>query len=109
MHLIVADEMHEFQVAEPVVLVVTVFMVDFCLLIHGEEQSAMHTSSALMFEECSSGCVQSDIRSFSCAPVAPVAIIRAYSFAQSSMSFDWGLAVPSQRTLFPNDIILAPA
>src|ERR1700747_373763 len=46
MHVIGADEMQEFQVAEPVVLVVTVFMVDFCLLIHGEEQSAMHTSSA---------------------------------------------------------------
>jgi hypothetical protein len=29
MHVIVADEMQEFQVAEPVVLVVTVFMVDF--------------------------------------------------------------------------------
>src|SRR4029453_9447117 len=66
MHVIVADAMQEFQVAEPVVLVVTIFMVDFCLLIHGEEQSAMHTSSALMLEEFSSGCVQSDIRSFSC-------------------------------------------
>ena len=109
MHVIVADEMQEFQVAEPVVLVVTVFMVDFCLLIHGEEQSAMHTSSALMLEEFSSGCVQSDIRSFSCAPVAPVAIIRADAFAQSSLSFDWGLYVPSQRTLVPDDIVLAPA
>ena len=54
MHVIVADAMQEFQVAEPVVLVVTVFMVDFCLLIHGEEQSAMQTSSALMFEEFAS-------------------------------------------------------
>ena len=109
MHVIVADEMQEFQVAEPVVLVVTVFMMDFCLLIHGEEQSAMHTSSALMLEEFSSGCVQSDIRSFSCASIAPVTIIRAYSFAQSYMSFDWGLYVPSQSTLFPDDIVLAPA
>ena len=109
MHLIVTDAMQEFQVAEPVVLVVTVFMMDFCLLIHGEEQSAMPTSSALMLEEFASGCVQSDIRSFPCAPVAPVAIIRAYAFAQSYMSFDWGLYVPSQRTLFPDDIVLAPA
>jgi len=109
MHVIVTDAMQEFQVAEPVVLVVTVFMMDFCLLIHGEEQSAMHTSSALMLEEFSSGCVQSDICSFPCAPVAPVAIIRAYAFAQSYMSFDWGLYVPSQRTLFPDDIVLAPA
>ena len=77
MYLIVADAMQECQVAEPVVLVVTVCRVDFYLLIHGEEQSAMHTSSALMLEEFSSGCVQSDVRSFSCAPVAPVAIIWA--------------------------------
>src|SRR5262245_64073897 len=84
-------------------------MVDFCLLLHGEEQSAVPTSSALMLEEFSSDCVQSDVCSFSCAPVAPVAIIRAYAFAQSSMSFDWGLYVPSQRTLFPDDIVLAPA
>ena len=84
MHVIVAGEMQEFQVAEPVVLVVTVFMVDFCLLLHGEEQSAVPPSSALMLEEFSSGCVQSDVRSFSCAPVAPVAIIRADAFAQSS-------------------------
>jgi len=109
MHVIVADEMQELQVAEPVILVVTVLMVDFCLLLHGEEQSAVPTSSALMLEEFSSDCVQSDVCSFSCAPVAPVAIIRAYAFAQSSMSFDWGLYVPSQRTLFPDDIVLAPA
>src|SRR2546428_10772299 len=108
-HVIVADAMQELQVAEPVVLVVTVFMVDCCLLLHGEEQSAVPPSSALMLEEFSSGCVQSDVRSFSCAPVAPVAIIRADAFAQSSLSFDWGLYVPSQRTLFPDDIVRAPA
>ncbi len=61
MHVIVADEMQELQVAEPVILVVTVLMVDFCLLLHGEEQSAVPTSSALMLEEFSSGCVQSDV------------------------------------------------
>ena len=68
-HVLVADAMQELQVAEPVVLVVTVFMVDCCLLLHGEEQSAVPPSSALMLEEFSSGCVQSDVRSFSCAPV----------------------------------------
>ena len=68
MHVIVADETQELQVAEPVVLVVTVFMVDCCLLLHGEEQSAVPTSSALMLEEFSSGCVQSDVRSFSAGP-----------------------------------------
>jgi hypothetical protein len=30
------------------------------------------------------------------------------TFAQSSLSFDWGLDVPSQRTLFPDDIVLTP-
>ena len=73
MHVIVADAMQEFQVAEPVVLVVTVFMVDFGLLLHGEEQSAVPTASALMLEEFSSGCVQSDVRSRAGAPIAPVA------------------------------------
>jgi hypothetical protein len=109
MHVIVADAMQEFQVADPVVLVVTVFLVDCCLLLHGEEQSAVPPSSALMLEEFSSGCVQSDVRSCAGAPIAPVAIIRAYAFAQFSLSFDWGLDVPSQRTLFPDDIVLAPA
>ena len=61
MHVIVADAMQELQVAEPVILVVPALMVDCCVLLHGEEQSAMHTSSALMLEEFSSGCVQSDI------------------------------------------------
>src|SRR5437879_97949 len=109
MHVIVADAMQELQVAEPVILVVPALMVDCCVLLHGEEQSAVPPSSALMLEEFSSGCVQSDVCSFACAPVAPVAIIRAYAFAQSSLSFDWGLDVPSQRTLFPDNMVLAPA
>ena len=109
MSLIMADEVEEFQVVKPVILAIAVFVMDFCLIIHGEEELAVRTPSTLMLKEFSSGCVQSDVRSFSCAPVAPVAIIRAYTFAQSSMSFDWGLYVPSQRTLFPDDIILAPA
>ena len=108
MYLIMADEVEEFQVVQPVIRAIAVFVMDFCLIIHGEEELAVRTSSTLMFQEFSSGCVQSDVRSFSCAPVAPVAIIRAYAFAQSSMSFDWGLYVRSQRTLFPDDIVLAP-
>jgi hypothetical protein len=109
MYLIMADEVEEFQVVKPVILAIAVFVMDFCLIIHGEEELAVRTSSTLMFQEFSSGCVQSDVRSFACAPVAPVAIIRAYAFAQSSLSFDWGLDVPSQRPLFPDDIVLAPA
>src|SRR4030095_500621 len=90
-------------------LVVTVLMVDFCLLLHGEEPSAVPPSSAWMLEELSSDCVQSEVCSFAYAPVAPVALIRADAFAQSSLSCDWGLYVPSQRTLVPDDLVLAPA
>ena len=97
MYLIMADEVEEFQVVKPVILAIAVFVMDFCLIIHGEEELAVRTPSTLMFKEFSSGCVQSDVRSFSCAPIAPVTIIRAYAFAQSYMSFDWGLYVPSQR------------
>ncbi len=77
MNLIMADEMQEFEVLEPVILMIAVFMMDFCLVLHGEEKPAIPASSALMLQEFSSGCIQSDVRSFSCAPVAPVAIIRA--------------------------------
>ena len=108
MHLIVADEMQEFQVAEPVVLVVTVFMVDCCLLLHGEEQSAVPTASALMLEEFSSGCVQSDVRSFSCTPVAPVAIIWACFHPERDVTCDVRLIVPLQDVGFPhNPVVLA--
>src|SRR5712691_4685768 len=77
MYLIMADEVEEFQVVQPVILAIAVFVMDFCLLIHGEEELAVRTPSTLMFQEFSSGGVQSDVRSFSCAPVAPVAIIWA--------------------------------
>src|SRR6266446_2925894 len=56
---------------------IAVFMMDFCLVLHGEEKSAIPASSALMFQEFSSGCLQADGFSFSRAPVAPVSIIRA--------------------------------
>ena len=67
MDLIMADEVEEFQVVQPVILAIAVFVMDFCLIIHGEEELAVRTSSTLMFQEFSSGCVQSDVRSFSCA------------------------------------------
>src|SRR5215475_12090415 len=70
MYLIMADEVEEFQVVKPVILAIAVFVMDFCLSIHGEEELAVRTPSTLMFKEFSSGCVQSDVRSFSCAPVA---------------------------------------
>jgi len=75
MYLIMADEVEECQVVKPVILALAVFVMDFCLLIHGEEALAVRTSSTLMLKEFSSGCVQSDVCPFSCAPVAPVAII----------------------------------
>src|SRR2546425_12327179 len=77
MYLIMADEVEDFQVVQPVILAIAVFVMDFCLLIHGEEELAVRTSATLMLKEFSSGCVQSDVRSFSCAPVAPGATIWA--------------------------------
>src|SRR6266436_7328397 len=67
MYLIMADEVEEFQVVQPVLLAIAVFVMDFCLIIHGEEELAVRISSTLMFQEFSSVCVQSDVRSFSCA------------------------------------------
>src|SRR6266702_795930 len=58
MYLIMADEVEEFQVVKPVILALAVFVMDFCLLIHGEEALAGRTSSTLMMKEFSSGCVQ---------------------------------------------------
>ncbi len=109
MNEVVADEVQQSQVDKLPVVMIAVGMMDFDLVLHREVQSAVRAPSALMLEELPSGCIQPDVLSSSCAPVAPVAIIRAYAFAQSYMSFDWGLYVPSQRTLFPDDIVLAPA
>ena len=103
MHVIVADAMQELQVAEPVILVVPALMVDCCVLLHGEEQSAVPPSSALMLEEFSSGCVQSDVCSFSCAPVAPVAIIWACFHTERDVTCDVRLIVPLQDVSFPHN------
>src|SRR5437764_10861560 len=80
---------------------IAVGMVDFDLVIHGEAWPAMRAPSALMLEEFPSGCLQPDVLSSSCAPVAPVAIIRAHSFAQRCLAFDGGLPVPFQGLGFP--------
>ena len=55
MYLIMADEVEEFQVVKPVILAIAVFVMDFCLIIHGEEELAVRTPSTLMFKEFSSG------------------------------------------------------
>jgi hypothetical protein len=57
MYLIMADEVEEFQVVKPVILAIAVFVMDFCLIIHGEEELAVRTPSTLMFKEFSSSCV----------------------------------------------------
>ena len=57
MSVIMADEVEEFQVVKPVILAIAVFVMDFCLIIHGEEELAVRTPSTLMFKEFSSGCV----------------------------------------------------
>lgn len=108
MYLIMADEVEEFQVVQPVILAIAVFVMDFCLIIHGEEELAVRTSSTLMFQEFSSGCVQSDVRSFSCAPVAPVAIIWACFHTERDVTCDVRLIVPLQDVGFPhNPVVLA--
>src|SRR5262249_43553901 len=63
-------------------------MVDFEFVIHGEEQLAVCAPSALVLEEFSSGCVQSDVFPPARTPVAPVAIIWACSPVQRRVSFD---------------------
>ena len=85
------------------VVMIAVGMMDFDLVLHREVQSAMRAPSALVLEELPSGCIQPDILSSSCAPVAPVAIIRAHSFAQRCLVFDGGLPVPFQGLGFPRE------
>src|SRR4029434_5451504 len=49
-----------------------------------------------------------DVRSFSCAPVAPVAIIRAYFHTERDVTCDVRLIVPFQDVGFPhNPVVLA--
>ena len=46
MYLIMADEVEEFQVVKPVILAIAVFVMDFGLIIHGEEELAVRTPSS---------------------------------------------------------------
>src|SRR6266700_7018993 len=102
MSLIMADEVEEFQVVQPVILAIAVFVMDFCRIIHGEEALAVRTSYTLMLKEFSSGCVQSDVRAFSCAPVAPVAIIWACFHTERDVTCDGRLIVPFPGVGFPH-------
>ncbi len=63
-------------------------MVDFAFVIHCEEQLAMCAPSALVLQEFSSGCVQSDVLPSSRPPGAPVAIIWACSPVKRRVSCD---------------------
>src|ERR1700675_1156328 len=78
-------------------------MVDCDRVIHGEEQPAMRAPSALLLEEFSSGCLQPEVFSSSCAPGAPVAVIRTHAFASRDVSCDRCVAVPPQRLGVPLD------
>src|ERR1700694_2080035 len=82
---------------------IAVCMVDVDLVLHGEEQPAICAPSALMLEECPSGCLQPDIFSSSCAPVAPVAVIRTHAFTERDVSCDRGVALSPQRLGLPLD------
>ena len=108
MSLIMADEVEKFQVVKPVMLAIAVFVMDFRRIIHGEEALAVRTPSTLMVKEFSSGCVQSDVRSLSCAPVAPVAIIWACFHTERDVTCDGRLIVPFQGVGFPHHpVVLA--
>ena len=77
MNQVVADTVQETQVVKLPVLVIAVYMVDFKFVIHCEAKLAICAPSALVRQEFSSGCVQSDVLPLSRTPVAPVAIIWA--------------------------------
>ena len=51
MNEVVADEVHQSQIAQLPVLVIAVGMVDFELVVHREEKPAMRAPSALVLEE----------------------------------------------------------
>jgi hypothetical protein len=101
MNEVVADEVQQSQVEKLPVVRIAVGMMAFDPVLHREVQSAVCAPSALVLEEFSSGCIQPDVLASSCAPVAPVAIIRAHSFAPRCLGFDGGLPMPLQGLGFP--------
>src|SRR5712691_12724819 len=103
MNEVVADEVQQSQVDKLPVCMIAVCMMEFDLVIHREAQSAVRAPSALVFEELPSGGIQPDVLSSSCAPVAPVAILRAHSFAQRCLLFDRALPLPFQGLGFPRE------
>ena len=103
MNEVVADEVQQSQVEKCPVCMIAVCMMDVDLILHREVESAVRTPSALMLEELPSGCIQPDVLSSSCAPGAPVAIIRASSFAQRCLVFNGGLPVPFQGLGLPRE------
>ena len=103
MNEVVADEVQQSQVDKLPVVMIAVGMMDFDLVLHREVQSAVRAPSALMLEELPSGCIPPEVLSSPCAPVAPVAIIRADAFAQRCLVFHGGLPMPFQGLGFPRD------
>ena len=81
-------------------------MVDFEFVIHCEEQLAMCAPSALVLQEFSSGCVQSDILPPSRTPVAPVAIIWACFHTERDVTCSVRLSVPFQDVGFPHNLVV---
>jgi hypothetical protein len=103
MHEVVADEVQQSQVGTLPVCMIAVGMMEFDRVIHREGESAVRAPSALVLEELPSGCLQPEVLSSSCAPGAPVAIIRAHAFAQRCLVFDRGLPVPLKGLGFPRE------
>jgi len=103
MNEVVADAVQQSQVEKLPMVRIAVCMMDVDLVLHCEGQSAVRAPSALVLEELPSDCIQPNVLSSSCAPVAPVAIIRAHAFAQRCLVFDGGLPVPFQGLGFPRE------
>ena len=82
-------------------------MMDLDLVIHHDIQAAMGAPSALMFQEFPSDCGEPEVFALSCAPVAPVAIIRAGPRAQDRMSFDMGIRMAYEAIGLTHDTVRA--
>ena len=103
MNEVVADAVQQSQVEQLPIVRIAVGMMEFDLVLHREVQSAVRAPSALVLEELPSDCIQSDVLASSCAPVAPIAIIRAHSFAQRCLVFHSGLPMPLQGVGVPRE------
>ena len=101
MNEVVADAVQQSQVDTLPVGMLAVGLMAVARVLHRAVQSAGRAPSALGLEELPAGCIQPAVLSSSCAPVAPVAIIRAHACAPRCLVCDGGLPRPLQGLGFP--------